>query len=369
MNNIDYEDDINVEALLRAILPEKDLPKPEIDVYPKQIIIDEAQLSSSNPFINIRNIGRGVLHGTIGVSSTINCVEFIPNTFCINRKITDTADIGIMIDTENLEPNEDYNLKIIISSNATVNRKTIPLRIKTSARQKEGKGQLFSKLLSLLLTHKRLLLPIIALLIIIIFIIGFVFLFNNLFNQSDDITTFEATDHEVVTTEVKEPLLLEHLEGINEIYIETPTMQYNPPFDLEGKPLSDLKIGDRVSDPSWAWEYRFGFNYTDEAYTLYYPQVVKPVIWIVVAFEHYGPDSGVTLLSEELIAKFPFDYSCKIKEERTQSTESILHFRESNIGSNHWGLSGIHSNNIDYGLRPWLNSKGENVKIIDNLLR
>ncbi len=100
------------------------------------------------------------------------------------------------------------------------------------------------------------------------------------------------------------------------------------------QPLRNLIIGDRVIDNSWTWEYRQGENYSGWGET-------KPVTWIVVAKDHYGPDSGVTLLSEELIGLYAFDDSTS---------------RGSLFGSNHWGTSG--ANDAVHGLRPWLNSTG-----------
>ncbi len=102
-------------------------------------------------------------------------------------------------------------------------------------------------------------------------------------------------------------------------------------------PLAEVEIGARVIDPSWEWEFRTGWNYTREM-----GDQTKPVTWLVVAKDHYsGLDPHVTLLTEELIGRFPFD----------DSTD-----RFSIYGSNHWGDSG--TTNADRGLRPWLNSTG-----------
>jgi hypothetical protein len=99
-------------------------------------------------------------------------------------------------------------------------------------------------------------------------------------------------------------------------------------------PLGNLPIGSRVVDPSWEWEYRIGANYSGTGQ-------VKPVIWLVVARDHYGSDSGVTLLSDELIGRVAYDNSTHLNE----------------YGNNHWGESGSHST-ATWGLRPWLNSTG-----------
>ena len=61
--------------------------------------------------------------------------------------------------------------------------------------------------------------------------------------------------------------------------------------------LGELNFGDRVVDKSWQWEYRTG-----DDYTISEGDKKKPVVWIVVASEHYGEGSGITLLAEELIA-------------------------------------------------------------------
>ncbi len=100
------------------------------------------------------------------------------------------------------------------------------------------------------------------------------------------------------------------------------------------QPLSNLPIGARVVDQSWEWQFRNGNNYSGASET-------KPVTWIVVAKNHYGANSGVTLISEELIGLHLFDDSTN---------------RGSSWGSNHWGDSG--TNNATRGSRTFLNSIG-----------
>jgi serine/threonine protein kinase len=86
-------------------------------------------------------------------------------------------------------------------------------------------------------------------------------------------------------------------------------------------PIGDLPIGARVVDPTWAWEFRTGGNYSGSGEK-------KPVNWIVVAKNHYEKmEPHVTLLSEDLIGRHVFS-----AERR-----------------NHWGES---------DLRSWLNSDG-----------
>jgi len=100
--------------------------------------------------------------------------------------------------------------------------------------------------------------------------------------------------------------------------------------------LADMEIGDCVIDPSWQWEYRTGVNYSGQG-------VVKPVAWIVVAKNHYkGIEPHVTLLSEEVVGRYPFD----------NSTNRGGRF----LGHNHWGNSGV--TDATCGLRTWLNSSG-----------
>lgn len=100
--------------------------------------------------------------------------------------------------------------------------------------------------------------------------------------------------------------------------------------------ISSLELGDRVKDESWDWEFRTEYAYVKEE-----GDVTSPVVWIVVAKDHYG-SAGITLLAENLIGYFPFD---------TSSTE-VGHL----AGQNHWGNTG--TGNARHGLRPWLNSKG-----------
>ncbi len=105
---------------------------------------------------------------------------------------------------------------------------------------------------------------------------------------------------------------------------------------VEAIPVGDLQIGARVVDNTWQWQFRTGEDYTYQE-----DDQTKPVVWLVVARDHYGADSGVTLLSKELIGRHTFDNSTS---------------RWDFDGSNHWGESGIF--NANRGLRPWLNSTG-----------
>ncbi len=100
--------------------------------------------------------------------------------------------------------------------------------------------------------------------------------------------------------------------------------------------LGDLAVGDRVVDYSWQWQFRSGNDYTVRA-----GDENVPVTWIVVAKNHYGAGSGVTLLAERPIGRHAFDNS------------SATDNRNS---SNHWGDSG--TGDADRGLRPWLNASG-----------
>jgi len=100
--------------------------------------------------------------------------------------------------------------------------------------------------------------------------------------------------------------------------------------------IGSLEIGDKVVDPSWQWEFRTGVGYTYQE-----GDVTAPVVWIVVAKDHYSGDS-VTLLAENLIGRFPYD---------TSTLQSGLL-----AGWNHWGDSG--TGNAQQGIRPWLNSTG-----------
>lgn len=121
-------------------------------------------------------------------------------------------------------------------------------------------------------------------------------------------------------------------------------------------PIGDLPIGSKVVDPSWEWEHKLGINYSDidQEGNPTPPGEVKPIIWIIVAKDHYDlNESHVTLLSEELIGRFFFDY-------RTDTDHEYSPLG-GHWGSSHWGDSGANVNSIN-GLRPWLNSTGINTK-------
>ncbi len=111
-------------------------------------------------------------------------------------------------------------------------------------------------------------------------------------------------------------------------------------------PIGDLPIGTRVIDPTWQWEFRLGFNYSNELGDVQTgPAEVKPIIWIVVAKDHYdGMESHVTLLTKDLIGRYAFDNS------------TDRDYEGNKFGYNHWGESG--NGNATHGLRPWLNSNG-----------
>lgn len=101
--------------------------------------------------------------------------------------------------------------------------------------------------------------------------------------------------------------------------------------------LNELEVGDRVVDPSWAWEFRTENGYEGACMENY-------VTWIVVAKNHYANlEPHITLLSEELIGCYLFDNSTN---------------RGTAMGSNNWGDSG--KENATRGLRTWLNSTGIN---------
>ncbi|NTW96861.1 MAG: hypothetical protein HGB31_09620, partial [Erysipelotrichaceae bacterium] len=57
----------------------------------------------------------------------------------------------------------------------------------------------------------------------------------------------------------------------------------------DSQSIDILKIGDRVIDTTWDWEFLRGYGYTP-----FGESVTESVIWIVVAKDHYG--SGVTLM-------------------------------------------------------------------------
>ena len=112
--------------------------------------------------------------------------------------------------------------------------------------------------------------------------------------------------------------------------------------------IGELPIGTRIADPTWTWEYRPGYSYSNECPSILEPLdpgEIKPVTWIIVANDHYDiPEPHVTLMAEEVIGLYSFD--------GTPESARFDDYR----GHNHWGNSGT-TNSIP-GLRPWLNSTG-----------
>jgi hypothetical protein len=94
---------------------------------------------------------------------------------------------------------------------------------------------------------------------------------------------------------------------------------YRIDYDSGTTPICDLPIGSRAIDPTWVWN-------------------KKPVVWILVAKDHYeGLEPHVTLLAEDLIGDYTFDNS-------SDRADKFIAFDR-----NHWGAC---------GLRPCLNSTG-----------
>lgn len=108
-------------------------------------------------------------------------------------------------------------------------------------------------------------------------------------------------------------------------------------------PIEDLPIGSKVFDPSWLWQFRTGSDYSPKA-----GDIKKPVMWIVVAKDHYSNhEPHITLISEEIIGFHIFDNST----DRGSTDDDNYQYSH-----NHWGKSG--TTNAMNGLRPWLNSTG-----------
>ncbi|TYQ16687.1 UNVERIFIED_CONTAM: S-layer family protein [Acetivibrio alkalicellulosi] len=128
-------------------------------------------------------------------------------------------------------------------------------------------------------------------------------------------------------------IITKNLENVvKEFFVTVKKAEYQ----LVPSTVGELSIGDKVVDTSWEWEFRTEGNYSGTG-------EIKPVSWIVVAKDHYDVEaeySHVTLLSEELIAIYPFDNSSNRGHEE--------------YGYGHWGESG--TPNATHGLRPFLNS-------------
>ncbi len=147
----------------------------------------------------------------------------------------------------------------------------------------------------------------------------------------------KASGAETVAEALKQ--IMDHRVPILTIDIDMPVQEvqyYAIDYQHGTIALGNLPIGARVVDPSWSWEFKTGDNYTGSGEK-------KPVVWILVAKDHYaGLELHVTLFAEELIGMYPFD-----------SSRSLLGLSS---GRNHWGESG--TGKATRGLRPWLNSSG-----------
>lgn len=67
--------------------------------------------------------------------------------------------------------------------------------------------------------------------------------------------------------------------------------------------IKDIPLGSIVYDANSLWEFKTGNGYTGSG-------VTKPIEWVLVAKNHSGyPSNTVTLFSNEVIGKIPFDTS------------------------------------------------------------
>jgi len=112
--------------------------------------------------------------------------------------------------------------------------------------------------------------------------------------------------------------------------------------------LGELPVGSRIADPTWTWEYRPGYSCSNECPNSLEPLdpgETKPVVWIIVAVDHYNnAEPHVILMAEEVIGRYSFDGSL-------ESARLDEYF-----GHNHWNKSG--TTDFIPGLRPWLNATG-----------
>ena len=137
-------------------------------------------------------------------------------------------------------------------------------------------------------------------------------------------------------------------QKIDQVDIADIAVDYILDYENGTTAIGELPIGTRIADPTWNWEYRPGYSYSNECPSILEPLdpgEIKPVTWIIVANDHYDiPESHVTLMAEEVIGLYSFD-----------GTPESARF-DDYMGHNHWGNSGT-TDSIP-GLRPWLNSTG-----------
>ncbi len=150
--------------------------------------------------------------------------------------------------------------------------------------------------------------------------------------------SFSAVNPERNDASVAQPAQVsnEHYDPIDPLILAKLDVGYYIDYENGVMPIGELPIGTRIADPSWEWEYRLGDNYSnnDTDGNPVSQGEVKPVVWIVVANNHYGATiSHVTLLAEEIVGKHCFD----------DKIDSPI----AGSGFDHWG---------DSRLRSWLNS-------------
>lgn len=120
-------DDAALESFLQLVGP--DLPLPQIVVEPVSLRLRPERGETPEITIRIKNTGRGVLFGTIELTSPVEGLSLSGNTFDVNSKINGETTVFLRVDTSGMVPGQTHDLSLEISSNAENAVISIPLSV------------------------------------------------------------------------------------------------------------------------------------------------------------------------------------------------------------------------------------------------
>jgi WD40 repeat protein len=119
--------DAALESFLQLV--GSDLPLPQIVVEPVSLRLRPERGETPEIPIRIKNTGRGVLFGTIELTSPVEGLSLSGNTFEVNSKINGETTVFLRVDTSEMVPGQTHDLSLKISSNAEKAVISIPLSV------------------------------------------------------------------------------------------------------------------------------------------------------------------------------------------------------------------------------------------------
>jgi Tol biopolymer transport system component len=129
--------DVALESFLSLLQPE--LSPPRIAVEPRVVRLCLEMGEKREVAIRIKNTGRGVLFGTIELSSRVAGVRLSQNRFMLNSKVQTEENVVLNIDTSHMTAGETHRVTLEVTSNAAEGKISIPLSVQAEERKRRMK--------------------------------------------------------------------------------------------------------------------------------------------------------------------------------------------------------------------------------------